>query len=176
MMGANMFYKQSAKVGRDTIEDVEYIVYSSFDRLYINEMRPTLWDKITTLFWRAKRWVKDAYWEVRYGFQRMFKGYDSVDIFETYYKFTDRYSKILTRLRKRHVGYPYCLSEEEWDDILDEMVYHLHYMVEDNVVDELKKDVPKEWSPSQKDVDEIMEKHKDEFFKLFSKYFYDLWD
>lgn len=175
-MSTNMFYKQSAKVGKDVIEDVEYLVYNSSSTLYTRKSKWNLWYKITTPYYRVKRLIRDTYWEIRYGFQRMFKGYDSVDVFETYYKFIDRYSKILTRLKKNHVGYPYDLDEEEWENILDEMIYHLHYMVEDNVVDDLKRDVPEEWNPSQKNVDMIMDKHKNEFFKLFSEYFYNLWD
>lgn len=171
-MSIDRVHKEYAKVGRDTIEDVEYIVFD----LESDKIEFSLWDRITLPFYRARGWIKNVYWEVRYGFQRMFKGYDGVDVFETYYKFTDRYSKILTRLRKNHVGYPYDLTEEKWDNILDEMIYHLYYMVEDNVINDLKRDVPNEWHPSQKNIDVVMEKHKDEFFKLFSKYFYNLWD
>ena len=68
------------------------------------------------------------------------------------------------------------MTNEEWEAIVDEMLYHLHYMDERNVEEELERDVPKDWSPSQRNIDEIMDKHKDEFFKLFSEYFYNLWD
>jgi enoyl-[acyl-carrier-protein] reductase (NADH) len=67
-------------------------------------------------------------------------------------------------------------SAEEWDNVIDEMLYHLHYMDEENVIKELEKDVPDEWNASHIVVHEIMNKHKEEFFILFSKYFYDLWD
>ena len=166
-------YTATAQVGKDTIE----AEYFTFDRgLGLNEPDWTMWDKITLPFYRAKRWIKDTYWEVRYGFQRMFKGYDSVDTFETFAKFTERYNKILTDYRNHHWGYPGTMTVEEWDAIVDEMIYHLHYMDEENVIEELEKDVPNDWNASGKTVSEIMDKHKDEFFKLFSEYFYHLWD
>ena len=169
-------HKATATVGRDTIEDVEYLEFEHSGRLGLNEPEFTLWDKITIPFYRIKHKVKRMYWEARYGFQRMFKGYDSVDTFEIFDKFIERYTKIITEFRNNHWGYPYNLTEEEWDNVLDEMLYHLHYMEEDNVIEELKKDVPKSWNPSHKNINEIMEKHKDEFFKLFSEYFFHLWD
>lgn len=164
-------HKATARVGKDTIEDVEYLVFK-----HDYEFKWTLWDKITIPFFRARGWLREVYWKVRYGFQRMFKGYDSEDTFETFAKFIERYTKILTEYRKYHVGYVGTMTNEEWEAIVDEMLYHLHYMDERNVEEELERDVPKDWSPSQRNIYEIMEKHKDEFFKLFSEYFYNLWD
>lgn len=165
----------TAQVGKDTIE-AEYFTFNHSDMFGINEPNWTLWDKITIPFYRVKGWIRDTYWEVRYGFQRMFKGYDSVDTFETFAKFIDRYTKILIRLRNNHCGHPYNLTEEEWNEIIDEMIYHIKYMNEETVIEELERDAPDNWSASHKTVGEILEKHKNQFFELFSKYFYDLWD
>ena len=170
-------YKATATVGKDTIE-AEYFTFERSDMFGINEPKWTLWDRITTPFWKVKHWIRDTYWRIRYGFQRMFRGYDSVDTFETFAKFRERYIKILTDYRKKHYGVPmeFENSAEEWDKVIDEMLYHLHYMDEEIVTDELEKDVPNDWSASMKTVSEVMNKHKDAFFELFSKYFYDLWD
>lgn len=168
-------HKTTATVGRDTIE-AEYHTYERVDWFGINEPKWTLWDKIASPFWKIKRWLKDTYWEIRYGFQRMFKGYDSVDTFETFAKFIERYTKILTEYKKTHVGYAGTMTNEEWEAIIDEMLYHLYYMDEEHVTEELEKDVPEDWGVSQRTIDEVMYKHKDEFFKLFSEYFYNLWD
>ena len=43
-------------------------------------------------------------------------------------------------------------------------------------IDELEKNVPDDWVASYKTVNPILDKHKDAFFELFSKYFFDLWD
>ena len=135
-----------------------------------------LWDKITIPFYRIKNKLRDVYWEIRYGFQRMFKGYDYVDTFETFAKFTERYYKILMEYKKHHNSHPSNFTEEEWDNIIDDMLRHLYYMDEENVEKELSKNVPENWTVGSKTTYEIMEKHKNEFFKLFSEYFYNLWD
>jgi hypothetical protein len=174
----------TATVGRDTFENVEYIVFDHSDWWKPKEIKTfkdvleNIWDVITTPFYRIKNKTRDIYWEIRYGFQRMFKGYDSVDTFETFDKFIERYTKILTEYRKKHCGIPmeFIDSEEEWDNVIDEMLYHLHYMDEETVINELEKDVPDDWSASYITVYEVLNKHKDAFFELFSKYFYDLWD
>lgn len=170
-----------ATVGGDTIE-AEYFVFDHSGWWRTKEPK-TIKDKLENVldtlvhpFRKFKWWLKDAYWKVRYGFQRMFNGYDDVDTFEIFYKFVDRYSKILTEYRKHHIGYCGEMTEEEWDAIIDEMIYHLKYMDEETVIDELERDVPDEWTVSSRTVSEVLDKHKDEFFKLFSKYFFHLWD
>lgn len=167
-------YIKNVKID-DEIIQIKYSEFKNKDKLFDESFN--LWDKITMYFYRIKNKVRNVYWEIRYGFQRMFKGYDSVDIFDTFDKFIERYTRILTRFKKNHYGYPASLSEEEWDNILDKMIYHLHYMDEDNVINELTKNLPEDcWWESDKSVSEIMEKHKDEFFNMFSEYFYNLWD
>jgi hypothetical protein len=136
----------------------------------------TLWDKITWPYYRLKYKVKDFYWDIRYAFQRAHKGYDYLDVISTYSKFMDRYTKILTKYKENKHGYPARMPEEEWNKIIETMLFHLHYMDEDNVYEELCKDVPDNWIPRWETSGEIMEHHKTEFFKLFSEHFYDLWD
>ena len=175
-------YYADVQVGKDMIENAEFVVFSVelADRPKRIKMRKDsigdLWWNIKAPFRRFKGKCSKVYWNIRYGFQRMFKGYDSVDCFETFAKFTERYSKILTQYKNTHWGYPYKVSSDEWDNIIDEMIYHLHYMNEDNVTKELMVSVPENCTPSLKTTSEILNKHKDEFFKLFSKYFFDLWD
>ena len=170
-------YYATAHVGKDAIE-AEYFIFDHSPLWEPKEMKwfEKIWDVITTPYYKAKWKIRDVYWEVRYGFQRMLKGYDSVDTFEIFAKFIERYTKILTEYRKTHIGYVYNMTEEEYDNIIDEMLYHLRYMDEWTVIEELEEDVPENWSASAKTVDQIMNKHKDEFFKLFSEYFYNLWD
>lgn len=168
----------TAKVGNDVIENVEYITFdhSGWWTSKKKNVLEKIWDSITTPYYVAKRVISRAYWECRYGFERMFKGYDSVDTFETFYKFTKRYIKILTEFKKYHIGHPCDLSEEEWGNVLDEMIYHLRYMDEETVINELEKDVPDDWSVSTITVYEVMDKHKNAFFELLTEYFYNLWD
>lgn len=160
-----------AQVGRDKV-DAKYF-NSDF---HFKPIKLSLWDKITIPFYKAKRVIRDTYWNIRYGFQRMFKGYDSVDVFDVYASFIKRYSKIFTDFKKHNCGYPFGTTEEEWDNIIDEMIYHLYYMDESNVDKELEKYAPEGYAPCYETTDKIMHEHKEEFFKLFSKYFYNLWD
>ena len=181
-VGISNAHYATAKVGKDTIENVEYFTFDHSDWFAGKEIKTfkdileKIWDVITTPYYVVKRKVRDVYWEIRYGFQRMFRGYDAVDTFETFYKFTKRYSKILKDYRKHHIGYCGEMTAEEWDAIIDEMIYHLHYMDEETVTEELEKNVPDDWSVSTIDVYSVMDVHKDAFFELFSKYFYHLWD
>lgn len=174
-------HKASANVGRDTIE-AEYFTFNHFDLWKKKKIKTfkdvieSVCDVITTPYYVVKGNIRDVYFEIYYGFQRMFKGYDEVDTFETFAKFVERYSKILTSYRKHHCGYCGEMTEEEWDAVIDEMIYHLHYMDEETVTEELERDVPDDWSVSTITVYEVMDKHKDAFFELFSKYFYHLWD
>ena len=178
---SNEASKANVSVGRDVIENVDYLVFNR-DKWFSNEAvgaKPSLkntWDDFIIILRKYKFKIKDFYWKIKYGFQRMFKDYDNLDIFNTFDKFIERYTKILTRLKNCHHGYPGDLTEEEWTDILNDMLYHLKYMDEITVSSELEKDVPDDWMVDAKIVYEIMEKHKEEFFKLFSKYFYSLWD
>lgn len=170
-------HKATATVGRDTIE-AEYFVFkhSNFWEPKEENFLEKIWDVITTPYYRIKWKIDRAYWNCRYGFERMFKGYDSVDVFDTFSKFIERYTKILTEYRKTHVGYVGTMTNEEWEAIIDEMLYHLKYMDEETVAEELENDVPDDWDVSLLTVNEVMDKHKDAFFKLFSEYFYNLWD
>ena len=171
-------YKNNVEIGGEIFDQIEYMDYSdSADRFReMMDLKLTLWDKITIPFCRIKHIAKDLYWNIRYGFQRMFKEYDCVDTFETYYKFIKRYHKILTEYKKNKYGYPTSMTEEQWDNIIDEMIVHLYYMDETNVTKELEKDMEDGWSPSLETTYNIMNVHKDKFFKLFSEHFYSLWD
>ena len=110
-------HKLKVKIDGEEIQ-AEYIEFehdlSSFKKSF------NLWDKITIPFYRIKNTLRDVYWEIRYGFQRMFKGYDYVDTFETYAKFTERYYKILTEYRKNHFGHPCNLTNEECEALFKE--------------------------------------------------------
>lgn len=180
MIMKNKLFK-TVEIGGEEIEQAEYFC---FDMDYLQShttkseipTKATLWDKITLPIYRFAHKVKNIYWNIRYGFQRMFKGYDNVDVFDTFSKFIDRYSKILVEYRKFHVGYVGTMTLEEWNSIIDEMIFHLYYMNEKNVNKELKKCVSDNWIPTLETVSKIMDSHKNKFFKLFSEYFYSLWD
>ena len=156
------------------IEEKDF--YTSEEMKEIFAGKESFWDSVKYFPWRLGFKMKNLYYQVKYGFQRMFRSYDDTEVFNMDMTFIDQYLKILKDFRKNHYGYPPSITNEQWDDILDEMIKHLSLMTEDNVETELKKGMPDSFEPDYKTVSEIMNKHKDEFFKLFSKWFYNLWD
>ena len=150
--------------------------YTSEEMKEIFAGKESFWDSVKYFPCRLGFKIKNLYYQVKYGFQRMFRGYDDREVFDIDMVFIDRYLKILKDFRKNHCGYPPSITNEQWDDILDEMIKHLTLMNENNIMSELKKGMPDSFKPDYKTVREIMDKHKDEFFKLFSKWFYNLWD
>ena len=102
-------------------------------------------------------------------------GYDEYATWETFNWFIDTMKSILPHY-KNHMGVPIVIdnyteektdeNEAKWYSIIDRMVELLDLMDEQNVRYE---DSDYEWQDSE------MNKAKDEFFELFSKYFYNLW-
>jgi hypothetical protein len=105
----------------------------------------------------------------------MFRGYSNQDLYSFYSNWVERHLKILKDFKKSTVGYPWNMTAKQWDEILDEMINHLEMMNEDRVAESLSKGMPETYKVDYKAVWEIMERHREEFFKLFSKYFYNLW-
>lgn len=103
-------------------------------------------------------------------------GYDEYATWETFNWFITTMREILTSYRNNHHGYPVApnfdviLQEEcnnEYDADLDKMIALLDDMDEDN---------PKYEEENLTKIYDEMDKAKNEFFELFSKYFYNLWD
>ena len=106
-------------------------------------------------------------------------GYSPVAKWETFAWFIDVMKEILTNYRYNRYGSPIIIDDyfnegnrdeknkESYDQILDKMIALLDKMDESNP---LYDDI--DWATK----DESMSKAKDEFFKLFSEHFYDLWD
>ena len=109
-------------------------------------------------------------------------GYSPVAQWETFGWFIDVMKKILTNYRYNRMGSPVVIdnffdvkeenpndvvNEEAYNAILDRMIALLDLMDENN---QLYNDM--DW----KEADKKKEDAKNEFFKLFSKHFYTLWD
>lgn len=103
------------------------------------------------------------------------RGYDEAATWETFDWFIQTMRDILSEYRKKHYGYIVIDSEKSdewnettWNDIIDKMISLLDDMDEFN---ENYEDEYNSVKAAQK-----MNSAKDEFFELFSKYFYALWD
>lgn len=112
-------------------------------------------------------------------------GYDEYATWETFDWFIDTMKDILIYYRDHHYGVPILLdnypwkfeteeekaiqheNESKWNSIVDRMIELLDNMDECN---------PKYDSMKYLETDKAINQAKDEFFELFSKYFYNLWD
>lgn len=132
-------------------------------------------------FWRN---IKDIPIFIERIFFTLKHGYAPQAKFETFNWFIDTIYEILTWHRYHRVGTGYILDEpvdlnnkeqderniKAYNDGLDRMIELLDQMNEDNeMYDNLEPDGWKKKS-------EMIEAATEEFFKLFNKYFYYLWD
>ena len=96
---------------------------------------------------------------------------------------------MLQQLKDTRHGSPRCLGEdyvneygircndtchEEWDNILDEMIFLFHEMNEETC--QKKNITGEEYEKTWKDFEQYQEICKDKAFALFIKWFYYLWD
>lgn len=129
--------------------------------------------------WRGKYWYKNIK-EIPLYFRQMHHlikhGYDEYATWETFSWFISIMKPILTNYRSDHHGYPVVSfddmelqqrSEKEYDADIDRMITLLDDMYECN---------PKYDDMDYKEQYNKMYAAKDEFFQLFAKYFYHLWD
>lgn len=128
-----------------------------------------------SIFNKLSLWLFRIYRALKFGAQRLLRGFTSQDVYALNKSFISRYMLILKQFKKHNDATPYDLTKEEWDAILDCLIYHLRMMDEENVLEVLMKDMPEDYNPSWESVTEIMNRNKKEFFELFSKYFYELW-
>lgn len=151
---------------------------------------------------KLRRFFKELRWELKYAWRRAWRGYDDADIFECFEMFRRRMIRILEdfinngngllNLPRESEHYEELLKrfpDRNFDDdntklIYQTMIYHLQMMDEDyvekilygnNVYDDdyeigcrSRKDIKK--------INSVMRQNKNAFMKLFSLFYYDLWD
>lgn len=151
---------------------------------------------------RIRHFFSQLRWELRYAWRRVWKGYDDVDFFECFEMFRRRMIRILGDFIKHGNGllnipnqsehynellerFPEGnLDEESTEIIYQTMIYHLQMMDEDYVEKKLYGNnvydddyqIGCRSIEDHKRIYSIMEQNKDAFMKLFSLFYYDLWD
>ena len=150
---------------------------------------------------RPRHFLKKLRWELRHAWHRAWIGYDDVDFFECFEMFRRRMIRILedfinhgnallnlpqesehyNELSNKFPGY---LDEENTKLIYQTMIFHLQMMDEDyvekklygnNIYDDDYK-IGCRSIEDYKRISSIMQQNKDAFMKLFSLFYYDLWD
>ena len=116
---------------------------------------------------------------LRARWQRFKRGYSYGDVWDMDFWFMRTVKPMLIHLRDHHCGVPieFENNDKAWSDTLTDMVSCLNMMDESQVYKELgfnnRLNMTKE---DYETVYRVMEKSKNEFFELFSKHFYNLWD
>lgn len=124
------------------------------------------------MYWKIRRKILDSWRNFRRACQRFKRGYAWVDVWDYFDWFITMSEPMIRHLQENHCGHPFEYTDEEWTQRLKEMADCLHYMDEQNVIDELYGgDYMK-----AKEVSATMEENRKKFFELFSKDFYHLWD
>ena len=150
---------------------------------------------------RPRHFLKRLRWELKYAWRRAWFGYDDVDMFECFEMFRRRMIKILEDFIKygnallnlpqesEHYDelsnkFPGYLDEEYTKLIYQTMILHLQMMDEDyvekklygsNIYDDDYK-IGCRSIEDYKRISSVMRQNKDAFMKLFSLFYYDLWD
>lgn len=145
--------------------------------------------------------LKELYWELRYAWHRVWKGYDDVDVCECFEMFRIRMIRILEDFIKNgdslftipkqseHYNellkkYPKGYFDKETTNIIYQtMIYHLQMMNEDNVEKTLYENNVYDDNyqinchniEDYNRINSIMEQNKEAFMKLFSLFYYHLW-
>ena len=151
---------------------------------------------------KLRHFFRELRWELRYAWRRAWFGYDDVDMFECFEMFRRRMIRILEDFIKYgHALLPFPSQSEHYNELLkkfpegyfdDEntkmiyqtMIFHLHMMDEDYVEKKLYGNnvwdgdyqVGRRSIEDHKRIYSVMQQNKDAFMKLFSLFYYDLWD
>ena len=151
---------------------------------------------------KLRHFLGELRWELKYAWRRAWRGYDDVDVFECFEMFRRRMIRILEDFIKHGNGllnlpnqsehynellkrFPKGYFDESGTEIIYQtMIFHLQMMDEDyvekklygsNVYDD-DYQVGYRSREYHKRIYSVMQQNKDAFMKLFSLFYYDLWD
>ena len=137
------------------------------------------WDKLTGPFCRLWWKLCDQWKDFGYRRQRFQRGYASCDVWEMRTWFIKTVKPMLQDLSIHRTGCPAELTDEGWGMILDEMVGLLELMdIWDDTAVKEKYAIPGEDTSyeTQEKISLLQKEATEQFFSLFSKWFWDLWD
>ena len=150
---------------------------------------------------RPRHFLKKLRWELKYAWRRAWFGYDDVDMFECFEMFRRRMIKILEDFIKHGNGllnlpqesehynelskkFPGYFDKENTKLIYQTMIFHLQMMDEDyvekklygnNVYDD-DYEIGCRSIEDHKRISSVIRQNKNAFMKLFSLFYFDLWD
>ena len=151
---------------------------------------------------KLRHFLRELRWELKYAWRRAWIGYDDVDMFECFEMFRRRMIRIMEDFIRHGHGLLNLPQESEhynellkkfpercFDDkntklIYQTMIFHLQMMDEDyvekklygsNVYDD-DYEVGCRSIEDHKRIYSVMRQNKNAFMKLFSLFYFDLWD
>ncbi len=150
---------------------------------------------IHELRWTLRRpWELPCYFfkNIQYSFQRIVKGYCNRDLWNIDDWFMSVMPDMLKEFKAGKHGAPCCLGteylnedgilcndtcHEEWDRILDEMIYWFQEMNEETCQRKNEYNIDDvQYYDKERELETYRELCKEKGFLLFSKWFYHLWD
>lgn len=127
------------------------------------------------MFWK----IREKLNELKMQKQRAKKGFCVEDTWSVDCWFLNTVPKILTELNKNRMGYPIDMTDKEWGDIIDRMIFCFteandYTCSQTNSINyDKNKD---KWREREIEIVNYRDKMKNEGLELFSKYFWNLWD
>lgn len=124
--------------------------------------------------------ISDLFYKIKWGLQKIFRGYSDIEIWNLDDTIIDFVLPRLKVFRKQTNGYPPNLgSFEEWEDILDKIIWAFEYYNQDSTYFDLKEKYGDEKTETGRfrylEEYEALEERAEEGFELFGKYFRNFW-
>ncbi len=120
------------------------------------------------------RMLRDFRYEVKYAWQRVFRGWDDPAWYSFYSEHSRRTIETLTYLKKNHNGHPGQMSgSEEWVAILDKMIDG--FMAADSI-SRMEYHDGAHTHEEREAKREAMQKRFENGMVLFTEYYFHLWD
>ena len=166
------------------------------------EFAPSFWDSAERLFSSSPRFLiprklNDWKYEIKWAWQRVFRGYDDTSVWNLYHHISEQLPKILRQLKNNHLGCPGELFDNKakknkechkWEDILEKMARGFDAAVKignNEYMKEIKLKKPEKdifgkdsytgYKYDKKCYNKLY-KEFEEGMELFKKYFFNLWD
>ena len=114
--------------------------------------------------------------EIKNALERAFRGFGELDAMNVSFWFKEIMDRMIRWQLKNDKYYPEHMTREEWEDALVDMLEHLRMMDDNAAYKELFGDIDhclltmSDWRRVQR----LVDFHKEEFMKLFNKYFWEL--
>lgn len=127
------------------------------------------------MFWK----IREKLNELKMQKTKSQKGFCVEDTWSVDYWFLNTVPKILIEFNKNRMGHPTDMTDKEWGNIIDRMIFCFEEANEDTCsqINEYNFDIDTEkWLKREDEISEYQNNMKNEGLELFSKYFWNLWD